>query len=83
MLNVGFASVALNEKPTIFLYAPIDGAKFVRQMMTPIKPDILVLLIKSGWSIDRVLILGAQSMNDLENAPTTSGPKPSYAPEFA
>ncbi len=81
VLSVGPASVALNEKPTIF-YAPIDGEKFVRQMMTPLKPDILILLIKSGWSIDRVLMLGVQSMNDLENAPTASGPTPSYAPEF-
>lgn len=80
-LSLGPASISMNEKPTIF-YAPIDGEKFVRQMMTPIKPDILILLVRSGWSIDRVLMLGVQSMNDLPNALTASGPTPSFAPEF-
>jgi hypothetical protein len=73
--------VALNEKPTIF-YAPLEGEKFVRQMMTPINPDILFLLVRSGWSIDRAFSIGVIEMNGLKNAPTASGPAPSRAPEF-
>jgi hypothetical protein len=41
------ANVSVNEKPTIF-YAPVEGEKFVRQMMTPMNPDLLLLLVKSG-----------------------------------
>ncbi len=73
--------VSVNEKPTIF-YAPVEGEKFVRQMMTPMNPDLLLLLVKSGWSLDRVFALGVAEINGLKNAPTASGPTPSYEPEF-
>jgi hypothetical protein len=75
------SSFALNDKPTVF-YAPIDGEKFVRQMMTPMNPDLLLMLVKSGWSMDRVLLVGVQEMNGLKNAPTAAGPTPSREPEF-
>ena len=81
ILKLGPGSLALNEKPTIF-YTPLEGEKFVRQMMTPINSDILLLLVRSGWSIDRVFLVGVMEMNGLKNAPTASGPAPSRAPEF-
>ena len=74
-------AVQMNERPTIF-YAPLEGEKFVRQMMTPINPDILLLLVRSGWSIDRTFSIGVSEMNGLKNAPTASGPTPSREPEF-
>lgn len=74
-------TVAVNEKPTIF-YAPVEGEKFVRQMMTPMNPDLLLLLVKSGWSLDRVFSVGLAEINGLKNAPTASGPTPSHEPEF-
>lgn len=81
VLNLGPGSIALNEKPTIF-YTPLEGEKFVRQMLTPMNADVLLLLVRSGWSIDRVLLIGVMEMNGLKNAPTASGPAPSRAPEF-
>jgi hypothetical protein len=81
VLNLGPGAIALNEKPTIF-YVPLEGEKFVRQMLMPINADLLLLLIRSGWSIDRVLRIGVLEMNGLKNAPTASGPAPSFAPEF-
>lgn len=80
-LTFGPASVALNEKPTVF-YAPLEGEKFVRQMMTPMNPDLLLMLVKSGWSLDRVFSVGVQELNGLKNAPTATGPTPSREPEF-
>jgi hypothetical protein len=74
-------SFSVNEKPTVF-YAPVEGEKFVRQMMTPMNPDLLLLMVKSGWSMDRVFSVGVQEMNGLKNAPTASGPTPSREPEF-
>lgn len=69
------------EKPTVF-YAPVEGELFVRQMMTPMNPELLLMLVKSGWSLDRVFRVGVQDMNGLVNAPTAAGPTPSRAPEF-
>lgn len=81
VLGIGPGTIALNERPTIF-YAPLEGEKFVRQMMTPINPDILFLLVRSGWSIDRAFSIGVMEMNGLKNAPTASGPAPSREPEY-
>jgi hypothetical protein len=80
-VTVGPASLSVSETPTVF-YAPIEGQKFVQQMMTPMNPDTLALLIRSGWSLDRVFSVALQEMNGLRNAPTASGPTPSVAPEY-
>ena len=74
--GVGFA-----EKPTLF-YSPLEGDKFVRQMMTPLSLDTLILLANSGWSVERVFAVTLQEMNGVRNAPTASGPTPSNEPEF-
>jgi len=79
--TLGPVSISVNEKPTVF-YVPVEGEKFVRQMMTPMNPDLLLLLVQSGWSIDRVFSVGLQEINGLKNAPTASGPTPSREPEF-
>ncbi len=80
-LTLGPASLSVNEKPTIF-YAPVQGDVFVRQMMQPMKAELLLLLVQSGWSLDRVFSVGVAEMNGLRNAPTASGPTPSRAPVF-
>lgn len=41
-----------------------------------------MLLIGSGWDIDRVLRVVAHRVNGVRNAPEASGPTPSVAPEF-
>ncbi|QDL54203.1 hypothetical protein [Rhodoferax aquaticus] len=80
-LNLGDGILEFNEQPTVF-YAPIDGEKFVRQMLTPMNPDLLLLLVKSGWSMDRVFSIGVQEMNGLRNAPSAAGPTPAVEPIF-
>lgn len=79
-LSLG-STVSLNDRPTVF-YAPIEGERFVRQMMTPMNPQLLLMLVKSGWSIDRVFLVAVQDMNGLKNAPTAAGLRPSREPEF-
>lgn len=74
-------SVAYAEKPTLF-YSPLEGEKFVRQMMTPLPPGTLILLANSGWSVERVFAVTLQEMNGIRNAPTASGPTPAREPEF-
>jgi hypothetical protein len=73
---IGFA-----EKPTLF-YSPLEGERFVRQMMTPLPLDTLIMLANSGWSVERVFAVTLQAMNGVKNAPTASGPTPSREPEF-
>lgn len=75
------SSLAYYDRPTVF-YAPIEGERFVRQMMTPMNPQLLLLMVKSGWSMDRVFMVGVQEINGLKNAPTAGGPTPSREPEF-
>lgn len=59
-------SVAINEKPSI-IYSPVEGEKFVRQMMTPMNPDLLFLLVKAGWGIERTFVVGVQEFGSLRN----------------
>ncbi len=73
---VGFA-----ERPTLF-YTPLEGEKFVRQMMTLLPLDTLILLANSGWSVERVFAVTLQAMNGIKNAPTASGPTPAREPEY-
>jgi len=74
-------TVMFSEKPTVF-YSPLDGEKFVRKMMTPLSLDMLVLLVNSGWSVERVLAVTLHEINGIKNAPTASGPTPLREPEF-
>jgi hypothetical protein len=80
-LSISPVSVGYTEKPSIF-YTPLEGDKFVRQMLTPISLETLLLLTRSGWSMERVFVLALQDMNGLKNAPSASGPTPAREPEF-
>lgn len=75
------AGAGFSERPTIS-YSPLQGQEFVTQLLSPIPLDALVLLSQSGWSIERVLRICAQRMNELDNAPSASGPTPAFAPAF-
>lgn len=73
--------VDASEKPTV-TYVPLTGDKFVKQLMSPVPVEILVLLAQSGWSVERVLRCCVQEVNGVPNAPSAAGPTPSYEPEF-
>ena len=73
--------ISYAEKPT-FTFIPLQGETFARRFLSPIPLEHLILLLNSGWRIDRILRLCVQSINGLPNAPTASGPTPALAPEF-
>ena len=75
------ASASYAEKPTV-TYQPLKGEKFVKQVLSPVPADTLLLLYHSGWSIDRLCRLIVTRLDDLKNAPSASGPTPVRAPEF-
>lgn len=53
-------------RPTI-TYSPMIGDKFVRSMMTPIPPFIILSLIQSGYPMDIVFGLLVKSANGVRN----------------
>ncbi|GMU32677.1 MAG: hypothetical protein AMXMBFR20_05490 [Planctomycetia bacterium] len=69
------------DRPTV-IFSPVQGQKFVRQLMTPVGLDTLLLLQRSGWRADRVLRLCVQSINGVDNATSASGPTPRNAPAY-
>jgi hypothetical protein len=69
------------EKPTV-TYTPLGGADFVRNVMTPVQLDSLLLLAGSGWSSERLLRVMVNRMNALSNARRASGPTPFEAPQY-
>ncbi len=69
------------DKPTI-TYQPLQGEKFVKNILEQISFDVLLLLNNSGWSAERVFRLCVQDINGIRNAPGASGPTPDYAPEY-
>lgn len=73
--------IAYTEKPTV-TYAPLQGEKFVTQLLSPVDLETLLLLYHSGWSISRILRVVVQGINGVMNAPGASGPTPSAVPEF-
>ena len=55
--NLGLRSDgSYSEKPTI-TYLPLQGSNYVRNVLSPIQPEIILLLARSGWSIERLLRL--------------------------
>ncbi len=74
--GVGYA-----ERPTI-TYAPLQGEDFVERLLSPLSIDTILLLARSGWSLDRVLRMTVQRINDLDNASNASSPTPIVAPTF-
>lgn len=70
-----------SEEPTIS-YSPLQGDRFVRELLQPIDLGTIVMLCQTGWSIGRVTRLCAQNLNGVPNAPRASGPTPETRPEF-
>ena len=73
--------ISYSEQPVVS-YTPLQGEKFVKQMLAPISWEAVLLLTQSGWSIERVFRLCIQEINGVFNAPSASGPTPEYVPEY-
>jgi hypothetical protein len=69
------------ERPTIS-YTILGGEQFTKRLLRPISVGAVSLLADSGWRTDRVLLLMAERVNGLKNAPRASGPTPADEPEF-
>jgi hypothetical protein len=54
------------ERPTLTI-APLEGPEFTQHLLGPIHLETLVLLMTTGWDVDRVLRLSVHEMNGVEN----------------
>jgi hypothetical protein len=75
------AALAYSEKPTV-TYTPLSGEEFATRMLAPIPLDSIMLFEQSGWSADRLLLVGVQRVNDVFNAHTAGGPTPERRPDY-
>ncbi len=64
--NLFIGGLAYEENPTI-TYAPVQGENYIRQLMSPIPLDILLLGLRAMSSSDELLILFVNRINDLRN----------------
>jgi hypothetical protein len=60
------------ERPTITI-APLEGADFTQHLLGPIHLETLVLLLSTGWDVDRVLRVAVHEMNGVENVKRVVG----------
>jgi len=80
--NLGISgNGSYSEKPTI-TYLPLNGADYVKNILTPIDIETILLLTRSGWAADRVFRLTVNKINGIDNASEASGPTPSFAPRY-
>lgn len=70
---------AYTTAPTIS-YVPLQGEGFVKSILSPIPLEALFSLTGSGWAAHRVFSICVERLNNLENAPSASGPTPKAAP---
>jgi hypothetical protein len=54
------------ERPTLTI-APLEGPEFTQHLLGPIHLETLVLLLTTGWDVDRVLRVAVHELNGVEN----------------
>ena len=64
--NLITGGVAYEENPTI-TYVPIQGEKYVRQIMTPLPLDMLIMLLRSSTFKGQFFSLVVSRINNLSN----------------
>jgi hypothetical protein len=75
------ASITFADNPVIS-YSYLSGEQFAQRLLTPLAVSDLRGLAQSGWSIERLLLCCAHSVNGIGNAVAAAGPTPDYVPEF-
>jgi hypothetical protein len=75
------AGLAYEENPTI-TYKPVQGEQYLRQFLSPIPLDILLLAVRSMTSGDHLFTLLVNRINDLRNPDFLDGPPAEPDPRF-
>ena len=75
------AGFTYKETPTIS-YSPLRGDQFLKQILSPVPLEAVLILTQSGWSVERVVKVCVERANGLDNASNASGPTPSREPRY-
>jgi hypothetical protein len=54
----------------------------LKNILTPIPLEAILILAQSGWRIDRIFAVIVERVNNLKNAPRASGPTPPDVPQY-
>jgi hypothetical protein len=54
------------DRPTIS-FSPLTGAQFIRNMLTPIPPAVVLFTMQAGWPIDLVFRVVVRSINGIDS----------------
>ena len=73
--------VTWTESPTIS-YAPLQGEDFAKRLLAPIQPSSILLLSRSGWGLERLLLCTVQQLNELPNGTSIGGVAPRKVTHF-
>jgi hypothetical protein len=73
--------LAYEENPTI-TYAPVQGEQYIRQLMSPISLDILLLTVRAITHWDQIFGLLVSRINDLRNPDFLEAPSAEPDPRF-
>jgi hypothetical protein len=69
------AGGAWSESPTIS-YVPLQGEDFAKRLLAPVEPSAILLLSRSGWGLERLLLCTVQQLNELPNGTAIGGVAP-------
>ena len=73
--------LAYEENPTI-TYTPVQGEKYLRQLLSPLPLNLLVLIVRSGTNPAATLTLLSNRINDMQNPDFLIGPNAGPDPRF-
>jgi hypothetical protein len=73
-------SVSYSQTPS-FVFQPLTGDKFARQLLRPVEMRTLVLLRTAGWGLRDILLVLVDSINGISNAPTATQFAPDGIPD--
>lgn len=69
------------DRPTI-TYAPLSGERFVKSLLTPVRPETVFSLVQAGWPIDLVFQNAVRAINGVYNRSRTQILARAPDPEF-
>jgi hypothetical protein len=64
--NLGFGDLELRDTPTLS-YHPREGREIAKSLLTPLSSDLFIV-VNAGASIDQLLLLTINDINDVPNA---------------
>jgi len=74
--------VGLSQTPS-FVFQPLAGEKFAKQMLRPLDLRTLALLRAAGFGLREILLVFADAINGVPNAPAASLYAPREVPEWS